>query len=111
MPLARYVALTYLITSIFTGLFVVLWNTSLNQTFAWWLPVYLPLRDNPRKRVAFGTVPHEFNTADTILLSMIPELTEAQDLEVYLISMSLTWAIATMLLLWLGRRRRGQRST
>jgi hypothetical protein len=40
--LLSYFGLTYLITWLFTIPFVVLWRTSLHQTFPWWVVVFLP---------------------------------------------------------------------
>jgi len=39
---AAFLALAYLISWLFLGLFVVLWHTSLNQTLSWWVVVFLP---------------------------------------------------------------------
>jgi membrane protease YdiL (CAAX protease family) len=44
------------------------------------------------------------NTAETILYSTLPEPTAAQELQVYLMGIALSWILAAVLLAWLGRR-------
>jgi membrane protease YdiL (CAAX protease family) len=40
--LPKFVGLSYVMTWIFTIPFVVLWRTSLHQTFPWWVVIFLP---------------------------------------------------------------------
>lgn len=50
-----------------------------------------------------------FNTAETIVFRMLPEPTPAQETEVYVLSILLSWCLAVGLLTWMGRRLRRER--
>ena len=49
-----------------------------------------------------------FNTAETILFRMVPEPTEAQELQIYIINIVLSWILAALLLAMAARRKNGK---
>ena len=49
-----------------------------------------------------------FNTAETILFRMVSEPTEAQELQIYIINIVLSWILAALLLAMAARRKNGK---